>query len=60
MLAGEPGAYADVSLLNAAAALVVAGRADDIAAGLDIARASLKEGKASEALERLVAVSNAA
>jgi anthranilate phosphoribosyltransferase len=60
VLAGEPSAYADVSLLNAAAALVVAGRADDIAAGLDIARTSLKEGKASEALERLVAVSNAA
>ncbi|MDF2809125.1 MAG: anthranilate phosphoribosyltransferase [Microvirga sp.] len=60
VLAGEPGAYTDVALLNAAAALVVAGRADDIAAGLEIARASLTDGKASAALDRLVVVSNAA
>jgi anthranilate phosphoribosyltransferase len=60
VLAGEPGAYTDVALLNAAAALVVAGRADDIAAGLEIARSSLTDGKASAALDRLVVVSNAA
>ncbi|WP_029355870.1 anthranilate phosphoribosyltransferase [Bosea sp. 117] len=59
VLAGQPSAYADVALLNAAAALVVAGKAGDIAAGLALARTSLSGGHAEAALERLVAVSNA-
>ncbi|CAA0092102.1 Anthranilate phosphoribosyltransferase [Starkeya nomas] len=57
VLAGEPSAYADVALLNAAAALVVAGKVDDLAAGLDIARDSLRGGHAEAALDRLIAVS---
>ncbi|WP_428030299.1 anthranilate phosphoribosyltransferase [Ancylobacter sp.] len=57
VLAGEPSAYADVALLNAAAALVVAGRADELGAGLEQARASLDGGHAAAALDRLVAVS---
>lgn len=57
VLAGEPSAYADVSLLNAAAALVVAGKADDLGAGLELARASLKGGHAAAALDRLIATS---
>ncbi len=57
VLAGEPSAYADIALLNAAAALVVAGKVDDLAAGLEIARDSLRGGHAEAALDRLIAVS---
>ncbi|HSI39230.1 MAG TPA: anthranilate phosphoribosyltransferase [Xanthobacteraceae bacterium] len=59
VLAGTPSAYADVALLNAAAALVVAGKAETLAPALDLARASLESGQARAALDRLVAVSNA-
>ncbi|MBS9476313.1 anthranilate phosphoribosyltransferase [Ancylobacter radicis] len=57
VLAGEKSAYADVALFNAAAALIVAGKADAIGPALEIARASLTGGHAEAALERLVAVS---
>ncbi|WP_371349028.1 anthranilate phosphoribosyltransferase [Ancylobacter sp. IITR112] len=57
VLAGEPSAYADVALLNAAAALVVAGKADELGAGLELARASLSGGHAAAALDRLIAAS---
>lgn len=57
VLAGEKSAYADVALFNAAAALIVAGKADAIGPALEIARASLKGGHAEAALDRLVAVS---
>jgi anthranilate phosphoribosyltransferase len=60
VLSGEPSPYADVSLLNAAAALVVAGKADELGDAVELARTSLKGGHAEAALERLVAVSNAA
>ncbi len=59
VLEGEPGPYADVVRLNAAAALMIAGRADDLASGLLMAKASIGEGAARDRLERLVAVSNA-
>lgn len=58
VLANEPGAYRDTALLNAGAALVVAGKAADIAAGVALARASLEAGAANDCLERLIAVSN--
>jgi anthranilate phosphoribosyltransferase len=44
--------------LNAAAVLVVAGRADSIADGLELARAALADGAASRRLETLVALLN--
>jgi anthranilate phosphoribosyltransferase len=59
VLAGDPGPHRDIVVLNAAGGLVVAGLADDIAAGLDAARASIDEGRAAAALDRLVAASNA-
>jgi anthranilate phosphoribosyltransferase len=46
--------------LNAAAGLVVAGLADDLADGFEIATAAIDDGNARSALDRLVAVSNAA
>ncbi len=58
VLAGEPGPYRDITLLNAAAVLVVAGRADDLGAGMELATKSIESGEASRRLDRLVAVSN--
>lgn len=58
VLDGEEGPQRDVVLLNAAAAIVVGGRAEDITAGLEVARASIDSGKARQALDRLVEVSN--
>jgi anthranilate phosphoribosyltransferase len=60
VLRGEPGARRDVVLLNAAAALVVAGVVDDLAAGVDRAALTIDAGLASELLERLRAERRAA
>ena len=49
----EPGAAHDVVVLNAGAALVVAGRADDLRAGIELAAATIASGAAREQLERL-------
>ena len=59
VLQGETGPRRDVVVLNAAAALVVAGVCDDLAQGVVRAQRSLDEGRALDALERLVAVSQA-
>jgi anthranilate phosphoribosyltransferase len=59
VLAGEHGPHRDVVTLNAAAGLVVAGLAGDLATGLGVARASIDDGRAAAALDALVAVSNA-
>src|SRR5579862_1772949 len=58
VLSGLPSPYRDVALLNAAAALVVAGRAKDLRDGMALGTKSLDEGAAAERLKRLVAVSN--
>ena len=42
MLGGEPGPRRDATALNAAAALVVAGRAADLGEGLETAREALR------------------
>ena len=55
VLRGEGGARRDIVLLNAAAALWVAGVAEDIAAGLTLARESIDSGAATDTLERLIA-----
>ena len=60
VLAGEPGPHRDIVTLNAAAALVTAGLADDLPSGIDAARTAIDDGRAAAALDRLVAVSNAA
>ncbi|MBI2703710.1 MAG: anthranilate phosphoribosyltransferase [Actinobacteria bacterium] len=54
VFAGEKGPHRDIVALNAAAGLVVAGVADDLPAGLDAAFASLDDGSATSALDRLV------
>ncbi len=58
VLGGRRNPYRDVSLCNAAASLVVAGKAETLADGMKIASASLDEGRAAAALDRLIAVSN--
>jgi anthranilate phosphoribosyltransferase len=59
VLAGVEGAYRDVAVLNAAAGLVVAGKAENLADGVVLAERSIDSGAARERLERLVRVSNA-
>ena len=59
VLEGERNAYRDIAVLNAGAALVVAGRAADLADGIVQARAAIDDGRALATLDRLVAVSNA-
>lgn len=59
VLDGWEGPRRDVVLINAAAAIAVGGRAEDMTAGLELARASIDSGRACRALERLVEVSNA-
>jgi anthranilate phosphoribosyltransferase len=44
--------------LNAAAALIVAGKANGIRDGIEKAEASIDSGRAARALDRLVAVTN--
>jgi anthranilate phosphoribosyltransferase len=53
LLEGAPGPYRDIVLLNAAAALVVAGRAPALREGVDIAARSIDCGAAGEVLARL-------
>jgi anthranilate phosphoribosyltransferase len=55
---GQGRACRDIGILNAAAALVVAGRADDLASGLDLARRSIDSGAALGVLEALAATSH--
>jgi len=58
ILAGEKGPKRDIALLNAAAALVVAGRCSDLADGLAIAARTLDDGSAQQILNNLVQCSN--
>ena len=53
LLRGTQGAYRDIVLLNAAAALVVAGRTGDLRGGAALAARSIDSGAAAEVLARL-------
>jgi anthranilate phosphoribosyltransferase len=57
-LEGEQGPVFDVVCANAALALMVAGRAETLTEGFELASSSVIAGRAGEALERLVAISN--
>ena len=54
VLAGEPGAARDIVLLNAGAAICVAGLADDIGSGVAMARNVIDNGEAGRKLQSLV------
>jgi len=58
VLAGRKGPDRDIVVLNAAAALAVAGKADDIAAAFALAERSIDSGAAAAALDKLVELSN--
>ncbi len=58
VLDGMPSPYRDVALVNAAAALIVAGRAHNLKEGVAIGRESLDSGAAAARLKQLIAVSN--
>ena len=53
LLRGAAGPYRDTVLLNAAAALIVADRVDDLRAGVAVAATSIDGGAALSALETL-------
>jgi anthranilate phosphoribosyltransferase len=57
LLSGERGAYRDAVLLNAAAALIVAGTADSLPEGVAIAAEALDSGSANALLDRWIAYS---
>ncbi|MFZ3228353.1 MAG: anthranilate phosphoribosyltransferase, partial [Xanthobacteraceae bacterium] len=58
VLEGKQTAFRDVALLNAAAALVVAGKAKDLQGGFKLAAHSVDSGEAEGRLDRLIVVSN--
>jgi anthranilate phosphoribosyltransferase len=59
LLEGAPGAYRDAVLLNAAAALVVADHAADLAEGVAQARQSIDSGAARAKVQALARLTNA-
>lgn len=54
----EDGPGKDIVVLNAAAAIIVAGLADDFESAIKIAEASVSNGEAMASLEKLVKISN--
>jgi len=59
VLEGKPGAFRNVALLNAAAALVVAGKATNLKDGVALGTKSLDSGAAMGKLQHLIKVSHA-
>jgi anthranilate phosphoribosyltransferase len=55
IFAGEEGPRRDIAVLNAGAAIYAAGRADDLAAGVQAAQAAIDDGAATRTLDALVA-----
>lgn len=58
VLEGEPSAFKDIVLLNAAAALVVAEKADDLKSGVAMATDAIDRRAAKAVLEDLIATTN--
>ena len=58
LLAGERSAYRDIVLINAAAALIVAGKASDLATGVTLAAGAVDSQAAEVKLAQLVELSN--
>jgi anthranilate phosphoribosyltransferase len=55
IFAGQDGPALDLAVLNAGAAIYAGGRAESLAAGVQIAREAIEAGAATDALERFVA-----
>jgi anthranilate phosphoribosyltransferase len=58
VLAGKKTPLRDIAILNAAAALIVAGKAANLLDGAALAAHSIESGAAKAALDKLVAISN--
>ena len=58
LLAGRPGPYRDIVLLNAAAALLVSETVETLREGVAIAAAAIDDGRAATTLEKLVQATN--
>jgi anthranilate phosphoribosyltransferase len=58
LLDGAKSAYRDIVLFNAAAALIVAGRANDLKQGVTLAADEIDSGRARATLDKLVSVSS--
>jgi anthranilate phosphoribosyltransferase len=58
VLKGRKGPFRDVAIFNAAAAIVVAGKAKDLKEGVALATKSLDSAEAEGRLDRLIAISN--
>ncbi|HJV67089.1 MAG TPA: anthranilate phosphoribosyltransferase [Geomonas sp.] len=58
ILAGKPGPKRQVVLLNAAYALVAAGKASDVAQGIRMAEDAIDSGRAAGQLDKLIALTN--
>lgn len=58
LLDGQPGPYRDIALINAAAALVIAGKAVDLAVGAARAADAIDTGKAKKTLQHLIEITN--
>lgn len=57
--AGEHGPHRDIVLLNAAAALYAGDAVSSLAAGIELARATLDRGAAAQTLDRFIALTHA-
>jgi anthranilate phosphoribosyltransferase len=60
VLSGQPGPYRDIVALNAAAALIVAGRIKTLKDGVGLASASIADRRAMRALDGLIAITRSA
>ena len=60
VLGGEKNAYRDIAVLNAAIALIAAGKAEHLKHGAALAAAAIDDGRAAGTLAKLVKVSNRA
>jgi anthranilate phosphoribosyltransferase len=60
LLDGVPSAYRDAVLFNAAAALIVADKVDDLKSGVEMAAESIDSGAAKAKIEALAALTSAA
>jgi len=60
VLGGAKGAYRDIVLLNAAAALLVADKVETLKEGVDLAAQVIDDGRAQAALDKLVEITQAA
>ena len=58
LLDGEKGAFRNIVILNAAAAIYIFGIAENIKHGMELANKSIDEGNAKSSLEKLIKASN--